>query len=50
MEVKIINFYNYIIERNKRKQRKCTVFFYKLIFIIKAIKAVIAAKEITKEF
>ena len=49
MEVKATNFYNYTVERNKRKQRKRTILSCKLVLTTKIIRAVIATKEATKE-
>ena len=49
MEVKATNLYNYTIERNKRKQRKCTILSRRLVLTTKAIRAVATAKKVTKE-
>ena len=49
MEVKVINFYNYTIERNKRKQRKHTILFYELVLTTKVIRIVVTTKKATKE-
>ena len=45
MEVKATNLYNYIVERNKKKQRKRTILSYELVLTTEAIWAVIAAKK-----
>ena len=49
MEVKATSLCNYTVKRNKRKQRKRTILSYKLVLTTKTIRAVVAAKEATKE-
>ena len=49
MKVKATNLYNYTVERNKRKQRKHTVLSCELVLTTKIMRAVVAAKEATKE-
>ena len=49
MEVKATNLCNHTVERNKRKQRKCTVLSCELVLTTKAMRAVVAAKKATKE-
>ena len=49
MEVEATNLCNYTVERNKRKQRKRTVLSRELVLTTKSIRAVVAAKEATKE-
>jgi hypothetical protein len=49
IEVKATNLCNYSIERNKRKQRKCTILSRKSVLITKAIRAVVTTKKATEE-
>jgi hypothetical protein len=49
IEVKATNLHNYTAERNKRKQKKYTILFYKSVLTTKAIRAVVTAKKATEE-
>jgi len=49
IEVKVTNFCNHTVERNKKKQRKRTIFSRESVLTTKAIRAIVAAKKATKE-